>query len=114
MNYCPSCGQKLDQDYAFCPKCGHKLSEPVEVVDGRSSMSNKDHETLQIVAKVFMIISTVVCGFFLIPLCWMVPMTVHYSHCIREGRPVGIGFAICSLIFVNTISGILMIVDEVA
>ena len=25
-NYCPSCGEKLDDNYNICPNCGEKLS----------------------------------------------------------------------------------------
>ena len=39
-------------------------------------------------------------------------MTVHYFKCTKENRPVSTGFAVCSLLFVNTISGILMLVDK--
>jgi len=40
MVYCPSCGQKLEEDFNFCPKCGTKtkagatagVSEPWEAM----------------------------------------------------------------------------------
>ncbi len=63
-------------------------------------------------AKVLMILSTIVCGFAVIPLAWMIPMTVHYSRCIKQGRKVTTGFKVCTLLFVNTISGILMLCDK--
>ncbi len=111
MNYCPKCGTKLENDHRFCPNCGHKLYGNAEVVDGLSSY-NGDHEALQQVAKIFMIIMTILAGFALFPLIWMVPMTVYYSHCIRDGRKAGVAFAICTLLFCSVISGILILVDE--
>ena len=111
MNYCPKCGARLDDDHRFCPNCGHELYGNAEVVNQSSSYSS-DHETLQQVAKIFMIIMTVLAGFALFPLIWMVPMTVHYSHCIRDGRKAGVAFAVCTLLFCSTISGILILVDE--
>ena len=26
--FCPHCGQKLEQDFAFCPHCGQRLKKP--------------------------------------------------------------------------------------
>lgn len=111
MNYCPKCGAKLENDHRFCPNCGHELYGNAEVVDSQSSYSG-DHEALQQVAKIFMIIMTILAGFALFPLIWMVPMTVHYSHCIRDGRKAGVAFAICTLLFCSVVSGILILVDE--
>lgn len=111
MNYCPKCGAKLENDHRFCPNCGHELYGNAKVVDSQSSY-NGDHEALQQVAKIFMIIMTIFAGFALFPLIWMVPMTVHYSHCIRDGRKAGVAFAICTLLFCSVISGILILVDE--
>lgn len=73
-------------------------------------------------AKVFMILSCVSSGlsmfllffagpitglnFFLytlialIPLCWTIPMTVHYFHCTNNHLPIGTGFKVCTLLFV--------------
>ena len=42
----------------------------------------------------------------------MVPMTMHAFKQAEKNEPYGIGFAICSLIFVNTIAGILMIIRD--
>ena len=112
MNYCPKCGTKLESDHRFCPSCGYKLVEEAtaEVVDDNYSSSSSD--TLKEVAKIFMIICTVIAGWAIIPLCWMVPMTVHYSRCVREGRRVGTAFAVCTLLFCSFISGILILIDE--
>lgn len=113
MNYCPKCGTKLENEHRFCPNCGYKLVEEAsaEVVYS-SQTSGTDHESLQTVAKIFMIIFTVLAGWAIIPLCWMIPMTVHYSHCIRDGRKAGTAFAVCTLLFCSVISGILILVDE--
>ena len=113
MNYCPKCGFKLESDHRFCPNCGYKLIEETqtEVVDNGYSTSS-EHETLREVAKIFMIIFTVLAGFAILPLCWMIPMTVHYSHCVRDGRKAGLTFAVCTLLFCSFISGILILVDE--
>ncbi len=63
---------------------------------------------LRLVAKIFMLLGCISYGAALIPLFWTIPMTVHYWRCVKEGKPVGTAFKICSLLFVNLIAGILM------
>lgn len=69
---------------------------------------------MKTVAKVFMILSCIGAGISLIPLCWMIPMTVHYFNAVKEHRPVSVGFKVCTLLFVNIISGIVMLCDNEA
>lgn len=45
----------------------------------------------------------------LIPLAWAIPMTVHAVKCVNGGKPMGMAFKICTLIFVNLLSGILLL-----
>ena len=58
------------------------------------------------IAKVFMIIACVVKGFYIIPLIWIIPMTVKLSKKLQNKEPIGIGFKICTFLFVNFIAGI--------
>lgn len=67
---------------------------------------------LSVAAKVFMIISTVVYGLYIIPLAWCLPMTISYSKKIKNGEPVSTGFKVCTLLFVNLIADILMLCDN--
>lgn len=67
---------------------------------------------LTVAAKILMIISTVAMGLYLIPLAWCLPMTLNFCKKIKEGQPVTMGFKICTLLFVNTIAGILMLCDK--
>ena len=43
------------------------------------------------------------------PLFWCIPMTVVLSRKMKSNQPVGVGFKVCTLIFVNLISGILLL-----
>ena len=63
-------------------------------------------------AKVLMIISTVFMGLYIIPLAWCIPMTISYSKKLESGEPISTGFKVCTLLFVNLISGILMLCDK--
>ena len=67
---------------------------------------------IKIAAKVFMVISCVVMGLWIITLAWTIPMTSSYSRKINNNEPVSIGFKICTLLFVNVIAGILMLCSK--
>ena len=107
MKYCANCGSQLTDDCVFCGNCGYRSS-----VTNTTSQTN--NESLRTIAKIFMIIGTVAGSLmgFLIPLAWCLPMTLYYFKCVKENRPVSTGFAVCTLIFVNTISGVLMLIDK--
>lgn len=64
--------------------------------------------TLATLAFAFMVVGTVFSGLLLLPLCWTIPMTVHYYK--NKGN-VGIGFKVCTLIFTSLIGGILALCD---
>ena len=53
-----------------------------------------------------------VLGFvFLLPLIWITIMIKHYFKATRNQEPVGVGFKVCTLIFVSLVAGILMLCD---
>ena len=106
MKFCAKCGSQMADDAAFCGACGYSA----KVTNAPSKTSG--NETLRTLAKVFMIVGTIAQASLIIPLAWCIPMTVHYFKCTKENRPVSTGFAVCTLLFVNTISGILMLVDN--
>lgn len=65
--------------------------------------------TLLLVAFVFSLISTLISAFIIIPLAWMIPMTVVSWGIYKGTRPNTIAFGVCSLIFVSLIAGILLL-----
>lgn len=115
MKYCVYCGAELDDNDSFCGKCGQPTSNggaanPSNAVVPTNASS--EPSTLATIAKVFMIITTVCSGFFIIPLCWMLPMTLSYCKKIKNGEKISIGFGICVLLFVSLVSGICILVDN--
>ena len=54
---------------------------------------------LALVAFVLTLISTITIGWLLVPLAWMIPMTVMTWGIYKGKREVTTGFAICSLLF---------------
>lgn len=84
---------------------------PEEIENRQSPANNGEKSTLLLVAFILMLITTITTGFLLIPLAWCIPMTVSCYKCYNENRKASIGFGVCTLIFVNLVSGILMLVD---
>lgn len=64
---------------------------------------------LSTVIKVFMILGTLGSAILIVPLFWCIPMTVVAFKSLDEGRPIGTGFKVCTLLFVNLIAGICML-----
>lgn len=132
--YCKNCGHEINDNAVVCINCGCSVENKPQNFEKTS--------TVQTVAKVFMILSCVSTGFIsilyffmmlmfsigrsfmnvfpfgifvffrLIPLCWQIPMTIHYFNCCKEKKQVGTAFKVCSLLFVNLIAGILMLCDN--
>lgn len=111
MKYCQKCGAELKDEDTFCPKCGHNTQAEVkaEVV---SKPARRRDDSLMVVAEVFCIICTVLAGFAIIPLCWMIPLTVALHNRIQDKAPISVGLKVCILLFVSLISGILLLVGD--
>lgn len=114
MKFCPNCGAEVFEDAVVCVKCGRPLSGNAPAASQPPVVEEVQPSTLATIAKVFMIIGTVFMSLFTfcIALAWCLPMTISYCNKIKKGIPVSTGFKVCSLLFVNTIAGILMICDH--
>lgn len=108
MKYCTKCGAEILDEASFCPKCGCATGYQPE----KNEEIAKEPSTLKLVAKVFMILSCVAFAVTIIPLCWMIPMTISYCNKIKAHEPISLEFKICTLIFINSIAGILMLCDN--
>jgi|SRR5574344_540667 uncharacterized membrane protein YvbJ len=103
MKYCPKCGAECGDNDNVCTKCGEKLTvTPVK----------KPDETVNTVIKVFNILSCVCLGFTIIGLAWAIPMTLNANKKMKNGEPFGVALSVCTLIFLSTVSGILMLVQD--
>ena len=108
MKYCQSCGNKADDDATFCQNCGASLGEQEFVRENKTSSQNSN-DTLGLVAFVFMVLGCIYMGFALFPLIWCIPMTIYANNKIRSGEPIGVGFKVCTLLFVSLVAGILLL-----
>lgn len=115
MKFCSKCGAEMFDDAVICVKCGRPVETAAPVAPIQPEFAPApEPSSLAMVAKIFMIIGTVVMSLTtcLIALAWCLPMTISYNNKIKRGEPVSVGFKVCSLLFVNTIAGILMLCDK--
>lgn len=80
-------------------------------VSSTDQLSDND-KVLRLIAFIFCLISTVSVGWLLIPLAWMVPMTVISWGIYKGTKKNTIAFGVCTLIFLNLISGILLLISK--
>lgn len=104
MKYCQYCGTELCDDAAFCFRCGKSVGFPAQ----QPSAGQADDST-SVIVKVFLILGCIVQGWLLLPLAWCVPITVSVFHRLRDGRPVGTGLKVCTLLFVSLVAGICLL-----
>ncbi len=71
-------------------------------------MSDTDR-TLRLINFILCLISTIVCALAVIPLCWMIPMTVISWGIYKGKKRNTVAFGVCTLIFVNLIGGVLLL-----
>lgn len=68
-------------------------------------------QTMRMVAFVLNLLSTIAFGILIIPLAWMIPMTVHSWGLYKGTERNTIAFGVCTLLFLNLISGILLLIS---
>lgn len=119
MKYCSKCGKEVDDNVAYCPNCGNKFIDAEFEANNASPYQNtatahtvKDTSTYDTLIKVFMVLSCCTIGWFVISLCWLIPMTIYAFKCANNHEKYGTTFAVLSLLFCNTIAGILMLVRD--
>jgi hypothetical protein len=114
---CEFCGTDNTPGAAYCSGCGKPLVAPN--YGGQQSYYpsyNPDYDTqdrgLRLAAFVLADIATVGIGILIIPLAWMIPMTVRAYGIYKGTKPNTVAFGVCSLIFLDLISGILLLISK--
>ncbi|MCI9129435.1 MAG: hypothetical protein HFJ65_03830 [Eggerthellaceae bacterium] len=74
-------------------------------------MSEQDR-TLRLIAFIWNIVCTVSCCWLIVPMAWMIPMTVHSYGIYKGTKPNGTAFDVCTLLFVGVISGVLLLCSK--
>lgn len=107
MKYCTHCGTQLDDAAVFCACCGAAV-ENADSSENKRSDSETD-DTINVIAEVFMVLGCVAIGWCIIPLIWCIPMTVSLFRKVKSGRRIGVGFKVCTLLFVSLVAGIVLL-----
>ena len=112
MKFCTKCGAELMDEAIVCIKCGCAVENNTANQKQENIIPRKSGFTTA--AKVFMVIGTVLTALctYCIGLAWCLPLTIIYFKKVNNGEPIGIGFKICSLIFVSMLGGIFMFCDK--
>ena len=115
--FCKNCGTQIPDEAVFCANCGTTTQDVNQQQNFNYQQQAfqpavRQPSGLATAAKILMIITTVLSGIYILPLAWCIPMTMHYSNCLKTGKPASTGFKVCVLLFVNTLSGILMLCDK--
>ena len=76
------------------------------------TLATDNDSTLKLVAFIFNVVSTIFVGWTLIPLAWMIPMTVISWGIYKGTRKNTTAFGVCTLIFVSLVGGILLLVAK--
>lgn len=74
--------------------------------------TTESDRTLRLIAFIFCLISTISVGWTIIPLAWMIPMSVHCWGVYQGTKPNTVAFGVCALIFVTVVGGILLLVSK--
>lgn len=86
------------------------LSQPA-YVQAQPVQSSSD-QTLRLAAFILCIISLVGCCWLIIPLAWMIPMSVRCWGIYKGTKPNTTAFGVCTLIFFSLVGGILLLVSK--
>ncbi len=71
-------------------------------------MTDSD-KTLRLINFILCLITTIVCAIAIIPLAWMIPMTVISWGIYKGTKRNTVAFGVCTLLFVSVIGGILLL-----
>jgi hypothetical protein len=80
--------------------------------DSTTQQHNDNDKMLRLVAFVFSLITTVFVGWTLLPLAWMLPMTIISYGIYKGTKKNTVAFGVCMLLFVNIVSGVLLLVAK--
>lgn len=69
-------------------------------------------KTLKLAAFILNVVSTAGFAVFLIPLAWMIPMTIISYGIYKGTKKNTVAFGVCTLIFVSLVAGILLLVSK--
>ncbi len=105
MKYCKNCGSKMFEEEEFCSNCGYWVNSEKETERKKIKKSGDGP------IKAFLIVGTIFTSlfFYFIPLAWCLPMTISGFRKMNKGLPISTAYKVCTLLFVSSIAGILLL-----
>lgn len=77
-----------------------------------SATVSENDKTLHLIAFIFSLLSTVGVGWMILPLAWMIPMTVISWGIYKGTKRNTVAFGVCMLIFTSLVAGIFLLVAK--
>jgi len=74
--------------------------------------TQESDQTLRLIAFIFNVVSTVSVGWLIVPLAWMLPMTIISYGIYKGTKKNTTAFGVCTLIFMSVVSGVLLLVSK--
>ena len=91
---------------------GYQYQQPApNLMPGAIYPMTDTDRTLRLIAFILNVLCTVAIGWLIVPLAWMVPMTVHSWGIYKGTKANTVAFGVCTLIFLSMISGVLLLVS---
>lgn len=87
------------------------VQQPAAATPVTYSMTDTDR-TLRLIAFILNLLTAIGCCWLIIPLAWQVPMTVRSYGIYKGTKPNTVAMGVCTLIFVNIISGVLLLCSK--
>ena len=134
MKYCTYCGKQIDDNAIFCGYCGGATNAgTAQSNDNQNQQSNQSYQNFQTyqtaqapvveekrepsglakAANILLILGAVLTSIYTfgIGMAWCIPMVSSYKKKLKRGNKVSTKFKVCTILFVSTIAGILMLCD---
>lgn len=108
-------GGPYAQPYQYPPYVqggGPAAMPPMVMQPGALYAMTETDRSLRLAAFVLNVIATVALGWLIVPLAWMLPMTVHSWSVYKGVKANTVAFGVCTLLFLNTISGVLLLISQ--
>lgn len=133
MKYCQHCGGEIHDEAVICIHCGRAIQNSPATNKSNVSTLITIAKVFMIISCVAAPAVGLIYGFILIaiaaaaattealiaaiilmigcclPLAWTLPLTISVNRKSKSHEPIGIAVKICTLLFVNTIAGILLL-----
>ena len=107
--YAPQSPYATNQQYAMNPP--HHPYPPYASTPYGAPVITETDRNLRLAAFVLNVITLAAAGWLLIPLAWMIPMTVRSWNIYKGVRPNTVAFGVCNLVFFNAIAGVLLLIS---